>query len=75
MPPESRFGADRIFDMPTSENAMTGVAIGAALNGFRPVMFHQRLDFFLLALDQLVNSAAKWNLCLVEIIQSRLQFD
>ena len=58
---EDRFGKERVFDMPTSENAMTGVAIGAALNGIRPVMVHQRLDFFLLAMDQLVNSAAKWN--------------
>lgn len=41
-----RFGNERVFDMPTSENAMTGVAIGAALNGIRPVMTHQRLDFF-----------------------------
>ena len=54
------FGSERVFDMPTSENAMTGVAIGAALNGIRSVMVHQRLDFFLLAIDQLVNSAAKW---------------
>ncbi|MDD5079034.1 MAG: transketolase C-terminal domain-containing protein [Candidatus Omnitrophica bacterium] len=54
------FGPTRVFDMPTSENAMTGIAIGAALNGVRPVMTHQRLDFFLLAMDQLVNNAAKW---------------
>jgi pyruvate dehydrogenase E1 component beta subunit len=47
--------------MPTSENAMTGVAIGAALNGIKSVMTHQRIDFFLLAMDQLVNSAAKWH--------------
>jgi pyruvate dehydrogenase E1 component beta subunit len=47
--------------MPTSENAMTGVAVGAAMLGIRPVMVHQRLDFFLLAMDQLVNSAAKWH--------------
>ena len=58
---EKEFGSSRVFDMPTSENAMTGVAIGAALNGIRPVMCHQRLDFFLLALDQLVNNAAKWH--------------
>jgi pyruvate/2-oxoglutarate/acetoin dehydrogenase E1 component len=56
-----RFGDARVFDMPTSENAMTGVAVGAALAGLRPVMTHQRLDFFLLAMDQLVNSAAKWH--------------
>ena len=56
-----RFGRNRVFDMPTSENAMTGVAIGAGLNGIRSVMCHQRVDFFLLAMDQLVNNAAKWH--------------
>ena len=58
---EEEFGSKRVFDMPTSENAMTGVAIGAALGGIKSVMTHQRLDFFLLAMDQLVNSAAKWH--------------
>jgi len=58
---EQRFGSDRVFDMPTSENAMTGVAVGAALNGIKSVMTHQRIDFFLLAMDQLVNGAAKWH--------------
>ena len=43
---KEKFGNDRVFDMPTSENAMTGVAIGASLNGIRPVMVHQRIDFF-----------------------------
>lgn len=56
-----KFGGNRVFDMPTSENAMTGIAIGTALNGLIPVMVHQRMDFFLLAMDQLVNNAAKWN--------------
>ena len=58
---QEKFGKERVFDMPTSENAMTGVAIGASLNGIRPVVVHQRLDFFLLAMDQLVNNAAKWH--------------
>lgn len=58
---EKKFGKDRVFDMPTSENAMTGVAVGASIGGLKPVMTHQRLDFFLLAMDQLVNNAAKWN--------------
>lgn len=58
---QKKFGPERVFDMPTSENAMTGVAIGASLNGILPVMTHQRLDFFLLAMDQLVNNAAKWS--------------
>lgn len=55
------FGCDRVFDMPTAENGMTGVGIGAAITGTRVVMTHQRLDFFLLAMDQLVNNAAKWH--------------
>ena len=56
---EEKFGQERVFDMPTSENAMTGVGIGLSMAGFKPIMTHQRLDFFLLAMDQLVNGAAK----------------
>ncbi len=55
-----RFGKDRVFDTPISEAAMTGVAIGAALAGMRPVHIHIRADFLYLALDQLFNMAAKW---------------
>jgi pyruvate dehydrogenase E1 component beta subunit len=58
---QQRFGKDRVFDMPTAENGMTGVAIGAALTGLRPVMMHQRVDFALLSMDQIVNNAAKWH--------------
>ncbi|OGT36751.1 MAG: acetoin dehydrogenase [Gammaproteobacteria bacterium RIFCSPHIGHO2_12_FULL_38_14] len=58
---QEKFGVDRVFDMPTSENAMTGIAVGLGIAGFRSVVSHQRLDFFLLAMDQLVNSAAKWH--------------
>ena len=56
-----KYGSNRVFDVPTSEAAMTGVAIGAALRGVRSVTVHQRLDFFFLAMDQLVNNAAKWH--------------
>ncbi|MBL79123.1 MAG: alpha-ketoacid dehydrogenase subunit beta [Nitrosomonadaceae bacterium] len=56
-----KYGARRVFDMPLSENGLTGVCIGAALSGLRPVMIHQRIDFALLAMDQLVNNAAKWH--------------
>ena len=58
---ERDFGSDRVFDIPTSENAMTGIAIGSSLNGLRPIYIHQRLDFFLLAMDQIINNAAKWH--------------
>lgn len=54
------FGIERVFETPTAENAMMGVAVGAALGGRRPIITHQRADFFYLAMDQLVNSAAKW---------------
>ena len=57
---QEKFGAERVFDMPTSENAMTGIGIGAAIYGLKPVMTHQRLDFALLSMDQIVNNAAKW---------------
>ena len=56
-----KFGQKRVFDVPTSENAFTGVGIGASMTGLVPIMTHQRLDFFLLAVDQLVNAAAKWH--------------
>jgi len=58
---EQKYGSERVFDMPTSENGMTGIAVGASLNGLVPLMTHQRLDFFLLAMDQLINSASKWH--------------
>jgi len=47
--------------MPVSENGLTGVCIGLALMGMRPILTHQRLDFSLLSFDQLVNNAAKWH--------------
>jgi len=56
-----KYGPERVLDMPASENGMTGVAIGSALVGMKPVMTHQRLDFALLSLDQIVNQAAKWH--------------
>ncbi len=54
-----RFGPDRVFGTPLSEDAMTGVAIGAAMAGLRPVHVHIRNDFLMLAMNQLVNIAAK----------------
>lgn len=58
---QKKYGPNRVMDMPTSENAMTGVAIGSALVGMRPVLTHQRLDFTLLSMEQIVNQAAKWH--------------
>jgi len=55
-----RFGEDRVMSVPLSENAITGIGIGSAIMGKRPVMVHARNDFLLLAMDQIVNHGAKW---------------
>lgn len=57
---DKEFGQDRVIDTPVSELAVTGAAVGAAISGKRPIVIHPRVDFFLLAVDQLVNQAAKW---------------
>jgi pyruvate dehydrogenase E1 component beta subunit len=55
-----QFGPKRVFDAPAMENALTGIAIGAAADGKRPVIVHARNDFMFLAFDQMINLAAKW---------------
>lgn len=54
-----KFGPKRTFGTPLSEDAMTGAAIGMALAGMRPVHVHIRMDFMMLAMNQLINVAAK----------------
>ncbi|MDP3789641.1 MAG: alpha-ketoacid dehydrogenase subunit beta [Candidatus Omnitrophota bacterium] len=56
-----KYGNERVFDTPLSENALTGIAIGSGLAGMRPVYMHNRPDFLLLAMDQIVNHASKWS--------------
>jgi pyruvate/2-oxoglutarate/acetoin dehydrogenase E1 component len=58
---DHEFGRERVLDSPVSENAVTGMAVGAALAGMRPIVFHPRLDFLLLAMDPLINQAANWS--------------
>ncbi len=58
---QKKYGGNRVMDMPVSENGITGVCIGAAISGMRPVLTHQRVDFSLLALEQVINNAAKWH--------------
>jgi pyruvate/2-oxoglutarate/acetoin dehydrogenase E1 component len=55
-----RFGAARVFAVPNGENALAGIATGAAAMGKRPVVVHARNDFMFLAFDQLLNLMAKW---------------
>jgi pyruvate dehydrogenase E1 component beta subunit len=54
------FGADRCFDTPISEEAMTGFGLGAAIGGLRPIHVHIRVDFLLIAMNQLVNMVSNF---------------
>ncbi|CCQ89785.1 Pyruvate dehydrogenase, E1 component, subunit beta [Nitrospina gracilis 3/211] len=55
------FGEHRVFDTPLSEEGLTGICTGAALNGARPVYLHNRPDFLLLAFNQIVTHASKFH--------------
>lgn len=55
-----KFGTDRVVEGPLSEDALTGMSIGAATLGFKPILIHHRMDFVMLTLNQLFNHAAKW---------------
>lgn len=57
---QKKYGRNRVMDMPVSESGVTGACIGAALRGMRPLMTHQRVDFSIYSIDQIVNVAAKW---------------
>jgi len=61
LPALKKFGAGRVMDSPLSENAITGIGIGAAIAGHPCVMIHMRNEFLLYAMDQIVNHAAKWH--------------
>lgn len=55
-----KFGTERVIDTPISEAGVTGAAIGAAMAGMRPIVFHPRMDFMYLTLDQIINHCAHW---------------
>lgn len=55
-----KFGANRVHDFPVSESMMTSAGVGAALEGMRPVLVHQRHDFMMYALDPIVNWLSLW---------------
>jgi pyruvate/2-oxoglutarate/acetoin dehydrogenase E1 component len=56
-----KFGPERVMDTAIAENGMTGVAVGAALAGMRPIFVHMRMDFLPMCMDQIINHAAKWH--------------
>jgi pyruvate dehydrogenase E1 component beta subunit len=55
----AEFGAKRIIDTPIAELGFTGIAVGAAMNGLRPIVEYMTWNFAVLASDQIINSAAK----------------
>lgn len=58
---DSLYGRNRIIDTPISELGTTGMSIGAALMGMRPICIHPRMDFAILGFDAIVNQASKWS--------------
>ncbi len=55
------FGSDRVIDTPITEHGFTGLAVGAAFAGIRPIVEFMTFNFAMQALDQIINSAAKTN--------------
>ncbi|HAS35590.1 MAG TPA: alpha-ketoacid dehydrogenase subunit beta, partial [Flavobacteriales bacterium] len=53
------FGARRVIDTPIAELGFSGIAVGAAMNGLRPIVEFMTWNFAVLAADQIINSAAK----------------
>ncbi len=53
------FGPKRVIDTPITEHGFTGLAVGAALNGLRPIVEYMTFNFAMQAMDQIINSAAK----------------
>ncbi len=53
------FGPKRVIDTPITEHGFTGMAVGAALNGLRPIVEFMTFNFAMQAMDQIINSAAK----------------
>ena len=55
-----KFGQERCFGTPLSEDAMTGFGLGAAINGLRPIHVHTRVDFMVLAMNQIINMVSNY---------------
>ncbi len=53
------FGPERVIDTPIAELGFGGIAVGAAANGLRPIVEFMTFNFSLVAIDQIINSAAK----------------
>ena len=58
---KEKYGKNRVFDTPASESALTAMAGGMSIAGLRPLLIHQRFDFMLYSLDQIVNWISLWS--------------
>lgn len=56
------FGPERVIDTPIAENGFAGIGVGSAMNGLRPIIEFMTFNFSLVAIDQIINAAAKVNL-------------
>lgn len=68
------FGKDRAIESPTSENAVAGICLGAAIHGMKPIISHQRVEFSLLSMEQIINQAAKWNFMTANQVKINMVF-
>jgi 2-oxoisovalerate dehydrogenase E1 component len=60
LPAYKKFGPERVIDTSLCDAALTGIGIGAAIAGMRPIVSHQRTNFMYLATDQIINNASVW---------------
>jgi acetoin:2,6-dichlorophenolindophenol oxidoreductase subunit beta len=58
---KKKFGSHRVFDTPSAESALTAMGTGMSLAGLRPLLIHQRFDFMMYSLDQIVNWISLWS--------------
>ncbi len=58
---QEKFGKNRVFDGPAAESALTAMSCGMSISGLRPILIHQRFDFMIYSLDQIVNWISLWS--------------
>ena len=58
--PSAQSYPERVIEIPVSENMITGACLGLALEGWKPVLVHSRCEFMMVAMENMINTAAKW---------------
>ena len=59
--PSAQSYPERVIEIPVSENMITGACLGLALEGWKPVLVHSRCEFMMVAMENMINTAAKWS--------------